>query len=126
MNIPPTPLTIEGDVDTVVDDEGNSNTMAKMVTGICIAIPGVGVGEPGIAIPGVEEPDIKTPGVEYLYVYLYLGLDIGNPGLNIEMPLESTGPAETTGVAENDQVKEEENQGTYEENQSSSRIVRGA
>ena len=42
------------------------------------------------------------------------------------MPPEATGPAKTTGVAENDQVKEEENQDTYEENQSSSGIVDGA
>ena len=42
----PTPLTnedtvnpIEGDIDTGVDDEGNSDTMDKMETCIGIAIP---------------------------------------------------------------------------------------
>ena len=74
----------------------------------------------------MEEPDIETPGVKYLYVDLDLYLDIGSPGVKIEIPLEATVPAKTTGGEENDQVKEEYNQGTYEENKSSSGIVGGA
>ena len=65
----------------------------------------------GIAIPGVGEPDIETPGVEDLYVdlYLYLYLDIGIPGVKIEIPPEeippeATGPSKTTGVTEYEEV----------------------
>ena len=57
----PNPLTIEytvnpieGDIDTRVGDEENSNTMDEMETGIGIAIPQLGVRELGTAIPGVK------------------------------------------------------------------------
>ena len=46
--------------------------MDEMETCIGIKIPGLGMREPGTAIPGVKEPDIETPGEEDLYVDLDL------------------------------------------------------
>ena len=84
-----------------MDGDGNIDTTAEMDTCIGIEIPGVGMRELGIAIPGVEEPDIKTPGWKNLDLDVDLDLksDTKSPGVNIEMPPEANDPVKTTGVA---------------------------